>query len=227
MLSYASKGSDKDAPTVLYLHGLGMAAWSWEPVDAALPEFGALVPDLPGHGRSNSIAWRSISETAGLVAAVVDTLPMDRYLHLTGHSLGAYVGLVLLTLRPKRFNTALLSGFHIGSLSYPALLKLAYLTNELVFRVPFLQRRFSSVFSDETVAERFVEGVSIIKPGTIRRAGWQVIDFEMPEIPPSFTLPILAVAADGEPDGIRKAPAALGKLFPNVQERVLENRDHL
>ncbi|MEM9028147.1 MAG: alpha/beta hydrolase [Pseudomonadota bacterium] len=227
MLSYSLEGSNESAPVILYLHGLGIGGWCWDPVRAARPEFGALVPDLPGHGKSNDIAWRSIADTAASVASVVDTLPASRPVHVTGHSLGAYVGLVLLTQRPDRFSTALLSGFHVGSLNYAMLLKLAYIANSLIFRVPPLRRRFASIFGDEASAQRFIAGAAAMRPGTIRRAGMQVVDFKAPAGWHALSHPILAVAADGEPHAIRSTPRRLALQLPSVDARVLQGRDHL
>lgn len=227
MLSYSLKGADEPAPIVLYLHGLGVGGWSWDPVISALPEFGALAPDFPGHGASRETPWRSISDTAACVAEIIDTLPADRPLHMAGHSLGAYVGLVLLASRPERFATATLSGFHISSPGQPLLLKLAYVANGLIFRAPPLLRRFGSVFGDEAVTKRFVEGARVIRSKTIRRAGIQVVDFAEPAGLDALTLPILAIAGEAEPEAIRSAPGLLAQRLPDVVPLVLEERDHL
>lgn len=227
MLSQSLRDTGDSAPIVLYLHGLGVAGWSWDPVIAALPEYGALVPDLPGHGESSEIPWRSLADTAARVAEVVESLPADRPLHVAGHSLGAYVGLILLTLQRERFATAVLSGFHISSTGHPILLKLAYVANGLVFRAPPLLRRFASVFGDEAVQRRFVEGAAVIKSRTIRRAGIQVVDFEPPAGLDALALPIMAISGGAEPEAIRSAPERLSQRLPDVYPRVLQNRDHM
>ncbi|MEL6521259.1 MAG: alpha/beta fold hydrolase [Pseudomonadota bacterium] len=227
MLSYSTFETNAQSALILYLHGLGMAGWCWEPVRQALPDFGSLVPDLPGHGGSARQAWRSISDTAAAVAEVVDTVPADRPVFVVGHSLGAYVGLNLLVQRPQRFRGAVLSGFHTGHLPKPRLFKLAYLANSIVFRVPFLVRRFSSVLGNADLAERFVDGAKVIKPRTIRRAGIQVVDYQPPSAAEVPSVPILAIAGDREPDAIRSTPARLEAEYPNARGLVLEGCDHL
>ena len=227
MLSYALHTAEDQAPVILYLHGLGIAAWSWDPVREALPEFGALLPDLPGHGASVATRWLSIADTATRVAEIVDRLPGNPTVHLTGHSLGAYVGLVLLTQRPERFASATLSGFHIGSPGSRTQLKLAYIANGLVFRVPALLRRFASVFGDGAAARQFVEGARTIRSRTIWRAGFHVVDFEAPAGIDALTLPVLTIAGDREPEAIRSTPGKLEGLNPNVHGQVLDGRGHL
>ncbi|MEM9972465.1 MAG: alpha/beta fold hydrolase, partial [Pseudomonadota bacterium] len=179
MIAHRMTGAS-DAPVVLYLHGLGIAGWCWEPIAEKLPDFAALMPDFPGHGGSASIPWVSIADTAARVGALVDSLPGDRPVHVTGHSLGAYVGTVLIASRPQRFRSAVLSGFHVGEIGSKLMLKLAYAANGVVFRIPPLLRRFARMFGDGAMAARFVEGAKLIGAGTIRRAGMQVVDFLSP-----------------------------------------------
>ncbi|MEM8761888.1 MAG: alpha/beta fold hydrolase [Pseudomonadota bacterium] len=217
----------EDAPVVLYLHGLGVAGWCWEPVSAALPDHAALVPDLPGHAGSRDIPWRSIADTADQLAALVDTLPADRPVHVTGHSLGGYLGATLIALRPKRFESALLSGFHIGALGNRRLLKLAFAINGLLWRVPPLLRLLAPRMGDAETTRRFIEGTRNIRPDTIRRAGSQVVEFKTPFAPGPLPCPTLIVAADGEPRAIRTTPDRLAAQHPNVTAKLLENRDHL
>lgn len=227
MLAHALTEPDDRAPVVLYLHGLGIAGWCWEPVWSALPDLAALVPDLPGHGGSAHIAWASLEDTAARVGALVGTLPADRAVHVTGHSLGAYVAALLLAAQPDRFASAMLSGFHLGAAERPFLLKLAYAVNGLVFRVPPLLRRFATVFGDAATAERFIDGAQAIRSRTIRRAGMQVVDFQSPLAPGTLRIPTLAIAADGEPGPIRTMPATLERRFEACRGVVLEGRGHL
>lgn len=227
MLSYTLSEPTGSAPVIVYLHGLGIAGWCWQPTITALPEYGALVPDQPGHGGSGEVAWQSIADTAEKICQIVDQLPAGQRLHLVGHSLGAYVGMVVLTLRPDRFDAAFLSGFHLSSPGKRLLLKLAYVINGMVFGMPLLLRRFGAVFGDPQFARRFVEEARGIRARTIRRAGIQVVDFVPPAGLDALRLPIMAVAGSAEPDGIRRAPEELSKRLPHVDAVVLDGKDHL
>ncbi|WP_162787112.1 alpha/beta fold hydrolase [Notoacmeibacter marinus] len=227
MLSCSFHDKSDAAPMILYLHGLGVAGWSWDPVIGALREYGAVVPDLPGHGGSCDTQWRSLDDTAARVAELVDSLPEDRPLHLAGHSLGAYVGLILLTLRQERFASAVLSGFHVTPPPRPNLLKLAYVVNGFVIRVPPLLRRFAAVFGDEAIQKRFVEGAGAISSRTIRRAGIQVVEFKPPAGLEALSLPLMSIAGEAEPEAIRFAPDRLSRQLPNVYPRILHGRDHM
>ncbi|MEM9781008.1 MAG: alpha/beta fold hydrolase [Pseudomonadota bacterium] len=227
MLAHHLTGPADPAPVVLYLHGLGVGGWCWEPVHAALPEYAALVPDLPGHADSAQIAWRSIEDTAARVSELVDRLVAGRPVHITGHSLGGYIGSVLVAKRPERFRSAVLSGFHLGSMRFPALVKLAFVAGGMMFRVPPLLKLFARVFGDEEVARRYVACAKTVSSGTIRTAGRQVVDFKSPFEHAAVRLPTLAIAADGEPPSISSMPARLERQHDRVRGVLLQGRDHL
>lgn len=74
----------------MLLHGLGATGEVWQ--DVVSEWHGSwLVPDLPGHGRSNPIERYSFGSFAAAVANVVPREPVT----IIGHSLGGVVGLAL------------------------------------------------------------------------------------------------------------------------------------
>ena len=84
----------RDSP-VVFLHGAGLNAHSFDPTILALGE-NAISIDLPGHGRS---AWRNDARytperMAPDVAYAISTLT-DRPFHLVGHSLGGLTAAAL------------------------------------------------------------------------------------------------------------------------------------
>lgn len=125
------------APAFAFLPGVAMSGDSFAAVAAHLPDTRSLLVDLPGHGSSRDVPWRSITDSA---QAVLDNLP-ETVTAIAGVSLGAYVGLTMLALAPDRFRFALLSGLHPGDMPNPNLMRvLSYVMAPLVAR-PFLARR--------------------------------------------------------------------------------------
>jgi pimeloyl-ACP methyl ester carboxylesterase len=81
-------------PVLLLLHGLGATGAVWDGLVASLRDRWpgtVLVPDLPGHGRSEPLARYSFG---GLAATIASSLPAGPVAVL-GHSLGGVVGLTL------------------------------------------------------------------------------------------------------------------------------------
>jgi pimeloyl-ACP methyl ester carboxylesterase len=78
-------------PVLLLLHGLGATAAVWDGVTALWPG-GWVVPDLPGHGRSDPLPRYSFGALAAAVAAALDP---GRPVVALGHSLGGVLALAL------------------------------------------------------------------------------------------------------------------------------------
>lgn len=85
---------------VLLLHGAGVAGWMWRPALTRLDvPVRAIVPDLPGHGRSADRAYRSHAETcAELVDLLRRRAPGGAL--VAGFSLGAQLAILLAATRP-------------------------------------------------------------------------------------------------------------------------------
>ena len=96
------------APAVLLIHGVTASHLSWPLVVERLPFARVIAPDLRGRGRSNALVGSAGLEAhaADLVAAL-DAVGAQRAL-LVGHSMGAFVALVLGDLHPDRVSGVVL-----------------------------------------------------------------------------------------------------------------------
>jgi len=94
-------GPDDGAP-VLAVHGVTASHLSWPFVAAHLAGIRLIAPDLRGRGCSNGLPgpW-GMPQHADDLAAVLDALNIDRAVVL-GHSMGAFVSLVLANRHPDR-----------------------------------------------------------------------------------------------------------------------------
>lgn len=93
-----------EGPPVVLLHGFTNYGLAWAPQLPALAYAGyrVVIPDLPGHGRSQPLAGDgTVAELAAAVRAVCDRLALSR-LHLVGLSLGGMVALEFAVRWPER-----------------------------------------------------------------------------------------------------------------------------
>lgn len=99
------------APTVLLVHGITASHRSWQVLADQLPDVRLVAPDLRGRGRSHpdglTGAPTGMPAHADDLAAVLDHLGLDRTL-VVGHSMGAFVGVVLADRHPDRVARLLL-----------------------------------------------------------------------------------------------------------------------
>lgn len=92
-----------EAPVVLLLHGLGSCGEDWGlQVPALRADYGLLLPDLRGQGRTPMPAGcPTIADLAADVHALLDVLRLGS-VHLVGLSLGGAVALQLAADHPRR-----------------------------------------------------------------------------------------------------------------------------
>ena len=91
---------DPAGSPLLLLHGGGVAGWMWEPLRTHLVEgVRAIVPDLPGHGRSSGDAYSSHASTVAALAEVLREV--GRPVTVVGFSLGAQLTVQLASEFPE------------------------------------------------------------------------------------------------------------------------------
>ncbi|MGZ8804562.1 MAG: alpha/beta hydrolase [Microbacterium sp.] len=96
------------APAVLLIHGVTASHLSWPLVSERLPDARVIAPDLRGRGRSNALEGPAgLRAHARDLIAVLDALNVQRAV-VVGHSMGAFVALVLGDLYPERVSRVVL-----------------------------------------------------------------------------------------------------------------------
>lgn len=110
----------------MLIHGAGFdhSAWALHSRWFAHHGFAVLVPDLPGHGRSQGPALASIAEMADWTAALLDAAGAAKA-HLIGHSMGSLIALETAARHPARVAALGLVGTAAAMTVGPDLLKAA------------------------------------------------------------------------------------------------------
>lgn len=99
---------DAEAPAVLAIHGITASHLAWGPVATALPGVRIVAPDLRGRGLSAELPGPyGMAQHADDLARALDALDIER-LVVAGHSMGAFVALVLAHRHPDRVSELLL-----------------------------------------------------------------------------------------------------------------------
>ena len=101
----------RDAPAILFLHGIGGAARAWKPQVARFAEAGyrALALDLPGYGARSPVTAMRFEDLASDVERAVDALALAKPI-LVGHSMGGMIAQTALRRRPSGYAAAILVG---------------------------------------------------------------------------------------------------------------------
>lgn len=102
------EGVSDAAPTVLAIHGVTSSHLAWPFVVAQLPGVRVIAPDLRGRGRSNEITGPAgLSAHARDLVAVLDALGVTS-VPVIGHSMGAFVAVILADQYPDRVTRVVL-----------------------------------------------------------------------------------------------------------------------
>lgn len=153
-----------DGPPLVLVHGLGGSATNWSELAPLLGlEYRLLIPDLPGHGRSDALAGVSgLQPYADRVAAVMaheGMVPAP----VVGHSLGGLVVLRLALRHPELVSALVLAAS--AGLSTGNVWGRNLLTAFTVVRPGRLAGRYRSLVSRSGLLRRLVFGfVSVADP---------------------------------------------------------------
>lgn len=94
---------------VLFIHGAGSNHLDWPGELRRMPEANALLPDLPGHGKSPLPGRDSVDEYAADLLALLDALQLEKVI-AAGHSMGGAIALTMALAQPQRIAGLILIG---------------------------------------------------------------------------------------------------------------------
>lgn len=111
--------TDGDGPGVLCLHTAGQNGVQWRDTQSALAALGyrVIVPDLPGHGRSEPAPGgpvRDLADYAAWCEELIDTLGLERPF-VVGCSIGGAIAVQLAVRRGDRLAGAVAMAAHGGT----------------------------------------------------------------------------------------------------------------
>lgn len=210
-------------PAVVFLHGAGVSGRMWAEHMTRLSGYHCLAPDLPGHGRSNRVPWRSLDETTAVIVELIETRIPDRRAHVIGLSLGGAVAHRLLTRRADLVERVIIDGS--GVLPWwgnrPFLAGIAMITPFLHTRpvVATLSRSVGSIPKADQA------DIRICSRRAFRRAFVDSFGVRITSAEVAAACPTLLVAGENE-KAVRPSNAALAALMPNAVARFVPGTGH-
>lgn len=150
-----SEWGDPDGPVVLAVHGITSSSRSWLALAHLLPQVRLVAPDLRARGRSNSLPGPyGLRQHVADLRRVLDDLGTEHVV-VAGHSMGAFVAVLLAAAEPDRVASVVLVDGGLP-LAVPAGVELG----ELLAAGPAAllgpgYARLTRVFADESEYESF------------------------------------------------------------------------
>jgi pimeloyl-ACP methyl ester carboxylesterase len=227
MSLYVEETGTREAPNIVFLHGIGASGWMWWNQTAALADFHCLNVDLPGHGKSNQVNWVSLADTADQVADVIRSRATNAKAHVVGLSLGGHVAMLLLERHAEVVDHAVISGVTIAPMPGRSMVNLQSGMMSMLFRQEwFVKRQAKSLGLPPAQQAAFTENALAMSGQAYRRIWEEVAHSEVSSTLSRVTNPTLVVAGGKEPGIILDAVRTFPKLMPNAQGRVAPGVGH-
>jgi pimeloyl-ACP methyl ester carboxylesterase len=224
---YTEESGTPGAPTILFLHGAGMTHWMWKAQVAALQDYYCLVVDLPGHGKSNHIAWESLAHTTDELTEVIQTKATDGKASVVGLSLGGYATLDLLTHHPALINRAVISGVTAEAMTLGKAMSLQMRLMSHLLQFPpviWMQARMLNIPPEDY--PEYAAGMRSMSRQTFLRILDEILYFHAPQALRHVHVPTLVTAGGAEMPQILNGIKTLVDLMPEAQGAVMPGVHH-
>jgi pimeloyl-ACP methyl ester carboxylesterase len=200
----------------------------WTGLMAGLPAYHCLAPDLPGHGRSRAIAWKSRAESARLVAELIEERAAGGKAHLIGLSLGGSIALELLATRPDLLDHVIVDGCGglRSPLAGPMKIGVSVISPFLGFApvASLIGRAFGVTPGDGLDA--FVAQMQAVDARSFRRAFADANDMRLTPRLLTAPCPTLLVAGERELKHVRASNRLLSERMPQAEARMMPRASH-
>ncbi|MEO6089215.1 MAG: alpha/beta fold hydrolase [Umezawaea sp.] len=228
MTVFVNELGPRAAPTVVLLHGLSTSGWMWRDQVASLAEdLHVLVPDLPGHGRSNDRPWVSLADTVLAVADLIVARSPSGRAHVVGLSLGGYIAAQLAADVPAVVDSAIVSGVNALPFPNPAVMRLAgRVMSPFLTSGPVLRANARTLRVPEADFEEYRASAKAMSRGTIRRVTEDVMSFRVPATADTSPCRLLAVAGGDEHELVIRSLRELATGFPSGDARIAPGLGH-
>jgi len=218
MTLYVDETGTPGAPSIIFLHGIGTSGWMWKRQTAALADFHCLNVDLPGHGKSNRVVWKSLAGTSDQIAEIIRTCATNGRAHIVGLSLGGYIALVLLERHAELVERAVISGVTVEPMPNRMWLNpQLWLMNALMKRRWFVEMQARSMQVPSDMQHDLTEGMLAMSMQTYRRIYEEAVEFTLSGALRNVSTPTLVTAGGQETEIILHAVEVIPQVMPNAR----------
>lgn len=228
---YCEEKGNRNGPTIVFLHGGGVAGWMWKKQWEAFSDFHCLIPDLPDHGKSANAGPIDIEDCARRIAALIRERANGGRAHVVGHSLGAKIIVQMLGTQPEVIDHAV-----VASALFRLIPMLNLMLNMPTYRLTVWMLKNKSIlemqakqfcFPDEATKQAFMNEASTETPEMLDRIYTQLNKhMELPGGLGKAQAPTLVIAGEKEPKAMRLSALDIANVLPNSKACLMKGGRH-
>ncbi|MBI1280515.1 MAG: alpha/beta fold hydrolase [Anaerolineaceae bacterium] len=224
---YVDETGNPAAPSIIFIHGIGVSGWMWKPQLDSLSDFHCLNVDLSGHGKSHQVKWVSMADTAHHIATIIQTRATNGRAHVVGLSLGGHMALELLEHHSNVLDHAVISGVADGPMSNQMWLKPQTMLMSFLLKQKWLMKiQAKSQHLSPVLQSSLLESLDALSTQAYRDIWKEAINFRISPVLQQVNTPTLIVAGSKEPDLMKRSVDKISKLMPNAQGRFASGLGH-
>ncbi len=224
---YIEEYGPQAAPALVFLHGNAVGGWMWQPFIEEFGDYHCILPDLPGHGKSNALEWISLADTAEQIIQVIRKKASNQRAHLVGASLGGSVAFQILGTCPEVVGHTLITGTSLLPMPGLAFFKITIrLMAPLIKTDFFIQAALKALNFSSKETQQFRQALGAISRKTFVTAWCQALDLRYSKAIEKVETPILLMAGEKEQAFIHRSNFILMERLPNVKSRVAPKMGH-
>lgn len=197
---FFEQSGDKEAQTIVFIHGGGMDSSVWMNNINFFNDFNCIAIDLPEHGNSADIKPFSINGSVRLIADIIRNNSCEGKAHIVGHSLGGVVSIYLISMYPELIDHAVIAS---GNLRPSALYQI--FTNSLVCKA-------ISIINRKLLKKEYITA-EMLK----RVYQEMILNSKIPKELYGTNIPALFIAGQNEPAFLKKSNRDLGGILVNSE----------
>ena len=180
---------------VLMIHGAGGSHLDWPAELRRMPEANAIIPDLPGHGRSEAPGHKTVGAYAADMVALLNALELQNVIVL-GFSMGGAIAQMLALYHRQRISGMILIATAAKMPVDPALL--AALNTDYEKAIPTLIERQWSQSADEQMKRLSLRRLREVDPDVLRGDYQAVNAFDNRDRLSQLQIPTLIIAGTAD-----------------------------
>lgn len=232
MSMYFEEKGNRNAPTIVFIHGGGMSGWMWQKQWEAFSDFHCLIPDLPEHGKSANEGQITIEDSAERIAQFIKEHANGGRAHVVGHSLGGKIIVQLLATHPELIDHAVVA----SALFRPMPLMLSMMLNKPSYRLSLwmlkskrmleMQARQFNFPTDFYVQNYKKDAIAATVDSLDRIMQQMNKHTALPAGLDKAPVPTLVLAGTKEPKAMTASVGDIVKALPNAKGCMIRNAIH-